>query len=92
MTKRTQSDKVLRDKAFKIAHSPEYDGHQRELATMVHKFFDKKSKGSSIKFMPNQQLPNELNKPNIRKFKKRKVWRQYLGCRIGWYEINKQIQ
>ena len=67
-TKRTQSDKVLRDKAFKIAHSPEYDGHQRELATMVHKFFDKKSKGSSIKFMPNQQLPNELNKPNIRKF------------------------
>ena len=60
--------KVLRDKAFKTAYSPEYDRHQRELATMVHKFFDKKSKGSGIKFMPNQQLPNELNKSNIRKF------------------------
>ena len=28
-TKRTQSDKVLRDKAFEIASNPEYDGYQR---------------------------------------------------------------
>ena len=40
---RTQSDKVLRDKAFKIASDPKYDGYQRGLASMVHKFFDKKS-------------------------------------------------
>ena len=41
--KRTQSDKVLRDKAFKIASDPKYDGDQRGLASMVYKFF-KKSK------------------------------------------------
>ena len=27
--KRTQSDKVLRDKAFEIASNPKYDGYQR---------------------------------------------------------------
>ena len=27
LAKRTQSDKVLRDKAFKIASDPEYDGY-----------------------------------------------------------------
>ena len=35
LTKRTQSDKVLRDKAFKIASDPKYDGYQRGLASMV---------------------------------------------------------
>ena len=48
LLKRTQSDKVLRDKAFKIASDTKYDGYQRGLASMVYKFFDKKSKGSSI--------------------------------------------
>ena len=32
---RAQSDKVLRDKAFKIANDPKYDGYQRGLASMV---------------------------------------------------------
>ena len=32
LTKRTQSDKVLRDKAFEIASNPKYDGYQRGLA------------------------------------------------------------
>ena len=40
---------------------------------MVYKFFKKKSKGSSIKSMPNQQLANELQKPISKKNKKRKV-------------------
>ena len=30
LVKRTQSDKVLRDKAFKIASDPNYDGYQRD--------------------------------------------------------------
>ena len=68
LTKRTQSDKVLRDKAFKIASNPEYDGYQAELASMVYKFFDEKSTGSGIKYMPNQYVANELHKPIIRKF------------------------
>ena len=42
LTKRTQSDKVLKDKAFKIASDQKYDGYQRGLASMVYKFFDKK--------------------------------------------------
>ena len=45
----TQSDKVLKDKAFAIASNPKYDGYQRRLASMVYKFFNKKSKGASIK-------------------------------------------
>ena len=38
LTKRTQSDKVLKDKAFEIANNPKYDGYQRGLASMVYKF------------------------------------------------------
>ena len=72
LKRRTYSDKVLKDKAFKIASDPKYDGYQRGLASMVYKFFDKKSKGAGIK--ENQQLENELHKPIIRKFKKRKVY------------------
>ena len=41
LIKRTQSDKVLREKAFKIASDPKYDQYQRGLASMVYKFFDK---------------------------------------------------
>ena len=77
LEKRTQSDKVLRDKAFKIASDPKYDGYQRGLASMVYKFFDKKSKGSGIINEPNYQLANELHKPIIRKFKKRKVYSSF---------------
>ena len=36
-------DKILRDKAFNIAKNPRYDGYQRGLASMVYKFFNKKS-------------------------------------------------
>ena len=73
LVKRTQSDKVLRDKAFKIASDPKYDGYQRGLASMVYKFFDKKSSGSGIANEPNYQLADEHHKLIIRKFKKRKV-------------------
>ena len=48
---RTQSDKVLRDKAFEIASNPKYDGYQRGLASMVYKFFDRKSSGSGTNSM-----------------------------------------
>ena len=32
LIKRTQSEKVLKDKAFNIANNPNYDGYQRGLA------------------------------------------------------------
>ena len=73
LVKRTQSDKVLRDKTFKIASDSKYDGYQRGLASMVYKFFDKKSSGSGITNEPKYQLVDEHHKPIIRKFKKRKV-------------------
>ena len=44
---------------------------------MVYKFFDKKSKGSGINNLSNQQLLDELHKPIIRKFKKRKVYSSF---------------
>ena len=77
LVKRTQSDKVLKDKAFTIASNPKYGGYQRGLASMVYKFFDKKSKGSGTINEPNYQLANELHKPIIKKFKKRKVYSLY---------------
>ena len=76
--KRTQSDKFLRDKAFKLASDPKYDGYQRGLASMVYKFFDKMSKGSGITNEFNYQLVNELHKPIIRIFK-------YLLCAIDLF-------
>ena len=77
LIKRTQSDKVLKDKALKIANNPNYDGYQRGLALMVYKLFDKKSRGSGIINEPNYQLANEFHKPIIRRFKKRKVYSSY---------------
>ena len=80
LTKRTVADKILKNKAFYIAKDPKYDGYQRGLASMVYKFFDKKSKGSGAKHVntklipQNEQLAEELHKPIIRKFKKRKVY------------------
>ena len=70
LKRRTQSDKVLKDKTFEIASNPKYDGYQRGSASMVYKFFDKKSKGSGIKneIKENQQLANELHELIVRKF------------------------
>ena len=73
LAKRTQSDKILRDKAFEIASDPKYDGYQRGLASMVYKFFDKTFSVSAVATEPNYELSNELQRQIIRKLKKRKV-------------------
>ena len=54
----TQSDKVLKDKAFKISSNPKYDEYKKALVSMVYKFFAKKSKRTDIKneIKQNQQL------------------------------------
>ena len=72
LVKRTQSNKVLKNKAFKIASDPKYEGYQRGLASMFYKLFDKKSSRSGVANKPNCQLANELHKPIIRKLKKKK--------------------
>ena len=82
----TKSDKVLRDKAYNIASNPKYDVYQRGLVSMVYKFFDKKSIGSGtaepsslehIAKASSLKLADELHKPVIRKFNKRKVYSQF---------------
>ena len=77
--KRKTAADVLRDKAFNIAKNSKYDGYQRGVASMVYKFFDKNNKGIGVtlanKSIPqNEQLAEELHKPIIRKFNKRKVY------------------
>ena len=69
--RRTAAKKVLRDKTFNIAKNPK-DGY---LALMVYNFFDKKTAGGAVKsrIMQNKKLAEELHKPIIRKFEKRKV-------------------
>ena len=76
---RTEADKVLRNKAYDIARNPEYDDYERGLASMVYKFFDKKSTGSGFKKLKNSSsiLADELHKPIIQKFEKRKVYLQF---------------
>ena len=59
---------------------------------MVHKFFDKKSAGSGIKSMQNQQLYNELHKTII---KKRRVYSSFKDniCGVDLADMQfKQIQ
>ena len=48
LVQRSQPDKVLRGKEYKIASDPKNDGHQRQLAWMVYKSFDKKSSRSGV--------------------------------------------
>ena len=78
LPKRTASDKVLRDKTFKIAKNPRYNGYKRGLASTGYKFFDKKSallpdksisgSGVNMPLESNEHLGKELHKPIITKF------------------------
>ena len=73
----------MRNKAFKIASDPKYDGYQRALASMVYKFFDKKSSGTSDDAKPNYELANELHRQIIRKFKRRKAYSSFRDNILG---------
>ena len=64
----------MKDRANEIAKNRNYDGYQRALASMVYKFFDKKT-GSGVSI--NEQLAEELHNPVIKKFKRRKVYARF---------------
>ena len=79
LAKKTASDKVLRDKAFDNAKNAKYDRYQRGFASIVYKFFDKKSAGTGVTTLANKsafnneikqnlQLAEELHKPISRNF------------------------
>ena len=74
LAKKTQSHKVLRGIAFKIASDSKHDGYERGLASMVQNVFDKKSIGSGVAAQPNYQLANELHKQIIQKFERRSYY------------------
>ena len=40
---KTASDKILGDKVFNIAKNSKYDGFQRGLASMLYRYFDKRT-------------------------------------------------
>ena len=86
------SDQKLRNSAYDIASNPKHDGYQRGLASMVYTFFDSKvapldkktmsgkgnAKHSSLERTGNNKiLAEELHKPVIKKFNKRKVYSQF---------------
>ena len=75
LNRRTAADKVLCDKTFHIANNPEYDGYHHGPASMVYKFFHKKTSGGTVKNenISNKELAKELHKPMTRKFNKRKL-------------------
>ena len=73
LAKRTISDKILKDRVYEIARNCNYDG-SKSISNMVYKFFDKKT-GSGISV--NEELADELHKPVIKKFKRRKVYKNF---------------
>ena len=48
-TRRKDSDKTLRDKAYDIAKNLKYDSDHLGLALIVYKVFDKKTSGGTAK-------------------------------------------
>ena len=74
LAKATAADRVLKNKAFNIAKDPNYDGYQRGLASLIYKFFNKQTASSGVNSIAqNEKLADEIYKPIIRKFEKRKV-------------------
>ena len=61
----------MNDRTYEIAGNRGYDGCQRALASMVCKFFDKKTKSGA---RVNEQPAEELHKPVTKKFKRGKVY------------------
>ena len=64
LARRTDSDQILRNKAFNIAKNPNYDGYQRGLASMVYKFFDKKYASLTDKSVSGSGIVNNNNNNN----------------------------
>ena len=85
LNKRTTADKVWRDKAFNFVKNLKYDGYQCGLASMVYKFFDKKTSDDTVKneIISNKELAEELHKPIIKKFEQTKVHSSFIDNITG---------
>ena len=56
LPRRTISSKIVKDSAYEFPRSCNYDGYQRALASMVYKFFDKRTE---LEISMNEQLSEE---------------------------------
>ena len=83
LARRTALDKILRGTAFNITKYPKYDGYRRSISEtfcfvgLYIFFLIKKTSVSGVKSMSNEQLAEELLKPIITKFKKRRVYSSF---------------
>ena len=64
----------MKDRSYEVPRNRNYDGYQRALASMVWNFFDEKK---GLRVGVNEQLAEELHKPVIKKFKRRKVYARF---------------
>ena len=81
MTRRTASDKILRDETINTSKIQNTMDIKVGLVSMIYKCFDNKTSGAAIK--PNQGLTQELRKPIIRKFVERKVCSYFIDTIWG---------
>ena len=67
LTRRTASDKILRDEAFNIAKHPKYNGYQCRLTSMVYTFFDKKTSdtGARSETLHSETLATQATRNNF---------------------------
>ena len=87
----------MNNKTYKIAKNRGYDGYKEVLATMIYKFFDKKTESE---ISVNEQLAKDLQKPVIKKFKRRQVnfpfkdniWAGDLAEMRSFFSKNKNIK
>ena len=90
LPKRTAADKLVRDKAFKIASDKKYDGYQRGLASMVYKFLDKKSQGFLIIMKIYNYQMNFISQL-LKNLKKRKVYSLFKDNILGVDLVDMQL-
>ena len=79
LTRRTASDKILRDKTFDIAKNKKNVEYQRGLVSMVYNF------------LIANKLAEELHKPIIRKIKEGKVPSPFIDNIGGAYLADMQL-
>ena len=60
LNRRTDDDKVLRDKVFNIAKNPKYDGRQPRLVSIVYKFCDNRTSDRTSTLARSETLATRI--------------------------------
>ena len=88
LAKKTQSDKVLRFKAFKIASDPKYDGYQRGLSSMIYNFLIK----NLVEVKRHRQIIRKFNRRKVHSSSRDKIWGDELANMQSLNKYNKGIK